>query len=78
MHTIHTQVQINGDHILSVPLPKDMAEGTYQVVIVMNPQPDPDDTPDEIAIEGIRQGLKEAISGQTIPLTQMWEGIDVD
>ena len=77
MRTIQTQVQINGDHVLSVPLPKDIAEGTYQVVIVMNPQIDPDDTPDEIVIEGIRQGLKEAI-GHTIPLTQMWEGIDVD
>ena len=78
MHTIQTQIQINSDRILSIPLPKDVAEGTYQVVIVMNPQPVPDDTPDEIVIEGIRQGLKEAISGQTIPLAQIWEGIDVD
>jgi len=39
---------------------------------------DLDDTPDDIVIEGIRQGLKEAISGQTIPLSQMWEGIDVE
>ena len=78
MRTIQTQVQINGDRIISIPLPKDMAEETYQVVIVMNPQTDPDDIPDEIVIEGIRQGLKEAISGQTIPFTQMWEGIDVD
>ncbi len=50
MRTIQTQVQINGDRILSVPLPKDIAEGTYQVVIIMNSQPDPDDTPDEIVI----------------------------
>ena len=27
---------------------------------------------------GVKQGLKEAISGQTIPLSQMWEGIDVE
>jgi len=39
---------------------------------------DLDDTPDDIVIEGIRQGLKEAMSGQTIPLSQMWEGIDVE
>lgn len=37
-----------------------------------------DDTPDDIVIEGIKQGLKEAMSGQTIPLSQMWEGIDVE
>lgn len=52
MHTIQTQVQITSDRILSIPLPEDMAEGTYQVVIVMNPQPanqlDEDDTPDEV------------------------------
>jgi len=34
---------------------------------------DPDDTPDEIVIENIKQGLKEAFSGQTIPLSQMWD-----
>ena len=72
MRTIQTKVQINGDRILSISVPKDLAEGNYQVVIVMNPQADPDDTPDEIVIEGIRQVLKEAISGQIIPLTQMW------
>jgi hypothetical protein len=37
-----------------------------------------DDTPDDVVIEGIKQGLKEAMSGQTIPLSQMWEGIDVE
>ena len=39
---------------------------------------DLDDTPDDIVIEGIKQGLKEAMRGQTIPLSQMWEGIDVE
>ena len=37
----------------------------------------PDETSTEEAIEGITQGLKEALSGQTLPLSQMWEGIDV-
>ena len=35
-----------------------------------------EETPTEIVIEGIHQGIKEALSGQTIPLSQMWEGID--
>ncbi|MCL1492809.1 MAG: hypothetical protein M1G31_18925 [Pseudanabaena sp. Salubria-1] len=39
---------------------------------------DPDDTPDEVVIAGIQQGFKEALSGQLIPLAQMWEGIDVE
>jgi hypothetical protein len=37
-----------------------------------------EETPTEIVIEGIHQGIKEALSGQTIPLSQMWEGIDAE
>ncbi|WP_375293984.1 hypothetical protein [Oscillatoria sp. HE19RPO] len=39
---------------------------------------DPDETPTEIAIEGIRQGLREALTGQIMPFSQMWEGIDAE
>ena len=39
-------------------------------------QPEPYETPTEEAIEGIRQGLHEALSGQILPLSAMWEGID--
>ena len=46
--------------------------------LVEKTREDLDDTPDDIVIEGLRQGLKEAMSGQTIPLSQMWEGIDVE
>ena len=37
-----------------------------------------EETPTEIVIEGIHQGIKEALSGQTIPLSQIWEGIDAE
>ena len=46
--------------------------------LVKKTREDLDDTPDEIVIEGIKQGLQEAMKGQTIPLSQMWEGIDVE
>jgi hypothetical protein len=46
--------------------------------LVEKTREDFDDTPDDIVIEGIKQGLKEAMRGQTIPLSQMWEGIDVE
>ena len=39
---------------------------------------DPDETPTEIVIEGIREGLHQALTGQTIPLSEMWEGINAD
>ena len=82
MHTIQTKVEVGQDHILNIALPHDIAEGTYQVVIVMNSQPenepDDNDTPDEVIVEGIREGLKQAFSDQTIPISQMWEAIDVE
>ncbi|MEA5485830.1 MULTISPECIES: hypothetical protein [Pseudanabaena] len=46
--------------------------------LVEKTREDLDETPDDIVVEGIKQGLKEAMRGQTIPLSQMWEGIDVE
>ena len=40
-------------------------------------QPEPYETPTEEAIEGIRQGLHEALTEQVLPLSAMWEGIDL-
>ena len=37
---------------------------------------DPDDDPTETVLEGIQQGFHEAITGQTLPLSQLWDGID--
>lgn len=39
---------------------------------------DPDDDPTETVIEGIRQGWHEAMTGQTYPIAQLWDGIDAD
>ena len=39
---------------------------------------DPDDTPSSFIIEGLRQGLHEVLTGPTILLSQMWDGIDAD
>jgi hypothetical protein len=37
---------------------------------------DPDDDPTEIVLEGLQQGFHEAITRQTLPLSQLWDGID--
>ncbi|MCF4968582.1 hypothetical protein [Nostoc sp. CMAA1605] len=37
-----------------------------------------EETPTEVVIEGINEGVREALSGQTIPLSEMWEGIDTE
>ncbi|NEO57950.1 MAG: hypothetical protein F6K54_35785 [Okeania sp. SIO3B5] len=41
-------------------------------------EPDPDDTPVEEIKASLRRALQEAKSGERIPLSEMWEGIDVE
>jgi hypothetical protein len=51
-----------------------------RVIILMteDDEADPDETPTEIVIQGIQQGLYEALAGQTIPLSEMWDGVDAE
>ncbi|MEL6326360.1 MAG: DUF433 domain-containing protein, partial [Cyanobacteria bacterium J06626_23] len=42
-----------------------------------NEQPDVDDDSKEDIIDSLKQSWREAKAGNTIPLSQMWEGIDV-
>ncbi|CAD5951966.1 hypothetical protein PCC9214_02612 [Planktothrix tepida] len=81
MKAIETTATINESGQLTL----DQSLGTTKPqrvrVIVLIPEDDevdPNETPTEILIEGIRQGLYEALTGQTIPLSEMWEGIDAE
>lgn len=73
--TIDESGQLILDYSLSVPKPQ-----RVRLIILMDEvdDADPDETSTEEAIAGIQQGLKEALSGQTIPLSAMWEGIDAE
>lgn len=79
MKAIETTVSINEkgeltrDRSLSVTKPQRVR---VIVLMVEENEEDPDETPTKIVLEGIRQGLHEALTGQTIPLSQMWEEID--
>ena len=59
---------------LNIPLETFILESLVQLV---EPS-DPDNTPNEVILEGLREGLQQALSGQTIPLSQMWDGIDAE
>jgi hypothetical protein len=61
-------------------IPEARQEELYQMIQAFRHHlnDEPYDTPDEEIIEDLHQAMKEAISGQTIPLSQMWEGIDID
>ncbi|MEO1764948.1 MAG: hypothetical protein AAFR83_24035 [Cyanobacteria bacterium J06629_18] len=49
-----------------------------RVIVLLSEDDDSDETPTEEAIEGIHEGIREALSGQTIPLSQMWDGIAIE
>ncbi|MFP4132764.1 MAG: hypothetical protein ACLFQP_01085 [Halothece sp.] len=75
------KLQITKDQVFSLidQLSPEEQKEILQYLIEKTGNPfDPDDTPDEIAIKNLEEGLKEAINGKTIPLSQMWEGIDVE
>lgn len=81
MKAIETTATINDQGQLSLDQPLKSARHCRVRVIVLiseEDEPDPDDTPKSVVIEGLRQGLHEALAGQTISLSQMWDGIDDD
>lgn len=60
-----------------------IARGPVKVIVLYSEDfltedvSDPDDTPIEEVEASLRRSLQEAKAGQRIPLSQMWEGIDV-
>jgi hypothetical protein len=79
MRAIETTGKIDdmGQLLLDRPLP--ITSHNRVRIIVLVPEDtdiDQDDDPIETVIEGLQQGFHEAITGQTLPLSQLWEGID--
>jgi hypothetical protein len=73
MATIDEQGQLTLDH----PLVTD--KNSRVEVIVLIPEKteiDEDDQPKEAILEDLRQAWHEAMTGQTIPVAQLWEGIE--
>lgn len=69
---------------LSLDYPIENLSPSRVRVIVLYPEvaeeveTDPDDTPIAEVKASLRRALKQAKSGQRIPLSEMWEGIDVE
>ncbi|NJK75045.1 MAG: hypothetical protein HC849_13840 [Oscillatoriales cyanobacterium RU_3_3] len=79
MKAIETTGKIDDRGQLLLDRPLDIANYNRVRIIVLVPEEtdiNPDDDPIETVIEGIQQGFHEAITGQTLPLSQLWEGID--
>lgn len=73
--TVNEQGQLTLDQSLDIATPQRVR---VIVLITEDEDTDLDDTPTEVIVEGIRQGLHEALTGQTIPLSEMWDGIDAE
>jgi hypothetical protein len=82
-------IEVTGkiDHEGNLVLDKPIQGTTYphQVrVIVLVPEQgeveevDPDDTPSCEVKASLRRALEQAKTGQRLPLSQMWEGIDAE
>jgi hypothetical protein len=80
MKAIETTATINneGHLLLDEPLAPIQSRRVRVIVLIEDDEPEPDDTPTEVILDGIRQGLQEAFTGQTIPLAQLWDGLDAD
>ena len=81
MKAIETTATINDEGQLLLDNPLAPSQARRVRVIVLIPEDDEsetDDTPTEVILDGIREGLHEALTGQTMPLAQMWDGIDAD
>jgi hypothetical protein len=81
MKAIETTAIINDQGQLSLDSPLEISPNQRVRVIVLiadADESDPDDTPDEVVLEGLREGLQQALAGQTIPLAEMWDGIDAE
>jgi hypothetical protein len=73
-------VDEQGNLSLHEPVPL-ITKGTVRVIIVYPDQAeefeqDPDDTSVEDIKASLRRALQQTTSGQRIPLSQMWEGVD--
>jgi hypothetical protein len=72
--TIDQQGYIQLDHPLIISDRKNVRI----IILVAETDEDNDyDEPDESILAGLRQALSEVKAGQTIPLSELWDGIDV-
>lgn len=68
----------NGQLTLDEPLTLGINRRVRVIVLIAEPEDDPDDTPIAEIREGLYQGWQDILAGRTKPVSQLWEGIDVD
>jgi hypothetical protein len=79
MKAIETTATINDQGQLTLDKPLDVSQYRRVRVIVLIPEDEElEDDSIETIREGLYQGWQEALTGKTRPVSQLWEGMDVD
>lgn len=78
MKAIKAMATIDAQGQLSLNDPLLLAKDSRVEVIVLVPDLDEDDESQESVLSGLRQAWKEARAGQTIPLSELWNDIDIE
>ena len=80
MKAIETTATLTENGQLTLDQPLNLAHNSRVRVIVLIPEPEEDleDTPIAEIREGLYQGWQDVLSGRTKPVSQLWEGLDVD
>ena len=75
MKAMETTGKIDDRGMLCIDRLLAIASHSHVRIIVLVPEDtdiDPDDNPTETVLEALQQGFHEAITGQTLPLSQLW------
>lgn len=80
MKAIETTATLTEDGQLTLDEPLTLAHNSRVRVIVLiaEPEEDPEDTPIEEIREGLYQGWQDVLAGRTKPVSQLWENMNVD
>jgi hypothetical protein len=77
------KIDQHGNLILDEPIQGNTYPHQVRVIVLVPEEAeaeeiDPDDTPIEEIKASLRRALHQAKTGQRLPLSQMWEGIDAE
>ncbi|MEM9949795.1 MAG: hypothetical protein AAF810_27495 [Cyanobacteria bacterium P01_D01_bin.36] len=81
MKAIETTATINGQGQLHLDSPLEMSENQRVRVIVLVAEENEsvsNEIPKQEILDDFRQSISDALSGKTLPVSQLWEGIDAD
>lgn len=71
-------VDKNGQLSLDKPLAVEKQSHVRVIVLFVEEEIDEDDESKEAVLESLRTSLAEAKAGKTRPISQLWDGIDIE